>query len=64
MIDFINNNKEMVISSINELDELKALGNKAVWQVKANSLIQKVSNNDFRFLNWKEVYNLIRESIN
>jgi hypothetical protein len=64
MINFINQNKEIVLSSLKELDELKQAENKEIWQVKANSLIQKVSNNDFRVLNWKEIYSLIRESAN
>jgi hypothetical protein len=64
MINFINQNKEIVLSSLKELDELKQAENKEIWQVKANSLIQKVSNNDFRALNWKEIYSLIRETAN
>lgn len=62
MVEFINNNREMVNNSLIELKELKALGNKEVWQVKANTLIQKVSNNDFRLMKWKEIYNLIKIS--
>ncbi len=62
IVRFINSNREMVLSSLVELDELKTSENKADWQVKANALIQKVSNNDFRVLKWKEIYNLIRET--
>lgn len=62
MINFINSNREMVNESLKELEELKAEGKKEVWQVKANALVQKVSNNDFRVLNWKEIYNLIKNS--
>lgn len=60
MKKFINENIEMIEISLKELNELKTQGNKEIWQVKANSLIQKVSNNDFRILKWKDVYKLIR----
>ena len=60
MLDFIKNNREMISESLAELDQLKIEEKKDFWQVKANALIQKVSNNDFRFLNWKEIYNLIK----
>ena len=60
MTEFIENNREMIQTSLNELNELKQSENKTDWQIKANSLIQKVSNNDFRALNWKEIYNLIK----
>ncbi len=62
MLEFINNNREMVNSLLIELDALKQAENKELWQVKANALIQKVSNNDFRILKWKEIYNLIKNS--
>lgn len=62
MVDYINSNKETIKNSLIELDELKKAENKPEWQVKANALIQKVSNNDFRVLNWKEIYNLIRDN--
>lgn len=62
MRKYIADNKEMVQTSLKELDELKQAENKEIWQIKANVLIQKVSNNDFRFLKWKEIYNLIRDS--
>ena len=63
MIEFINNNREMVLNSLIDLKELKEANNKEVWQVKANALVQKVSNNDFRVLNWKDVYKLIYETV-
>lgn len=63
MILFIKSNSEMVIETLKELDELKSKNDKTNWQIKANSLVQKVSNNDFRYLNWKEIYNLIRVNI-
>ena len=62
MHQFLNENKEMVKTSLIELDNLKTTENKDIWQVKANSLVQKVCKNDFRTLKWKEVYNLIRKS--
>jgi len=62
MLNFINSNRKMINESLKELEELKVEGKKDVWQVKANSLIQKVSNNDFRVLNWKEIYNLIKNA--
>jgi len=60
MIEYISNNEAFVWQSLKELDELKEAGDKSQWQVKANALVQKVSNNDFRVLNWKEIYNLIK----
>lgn len=60
MIDFINSNKEMIKNSLNELNELKEEGNKELWQIQANSLVQQVCGNDFRTLKWKEIYNLVR----
>lgn len=62
ILTFVNANKQMVIDSIKELELLKKQENKEVWQVKANALVQKVCNNDFRALNWKEIYTLIRKS--
>jgi hypothetical protein len=47
---------------MNQLNLLKTAENKQEWQIKANSLVQKVSGNDFRALTWKEVYNLIKEN--
>lgn len=63
MADYIQSNKEMVQASLNELNELKKAENKELWQVKANSLVQKVCNNDFRTLNWKEVYNFTKTEL-
>jgi aspartyl-tRNA synthetase len=57
---FISENKEMVNNSLKELNELKEKNDKDSWQIKANSLIQKVSKNDFRFLKWNEIYTIIR----
>lgn len=64
MVNYIECNKEMIESSLKELDAFKASGDKEAWQVKANSLVQKVSNNDFRVLKWKDIYNLIRTTLN
>lgn len=63
MADYIQSNKEMVQTTLNELNELKRAENKELWQVKANSLVQKVCNNDFRTLNWKEVYNFTKTEL-
>lgn len=63
MADYIQSNKEMVQTTLNELNELKRTENKELWQVKANSLVQKVCNNDFRTLNWKEVYNFTKTEL-
>lgn len=62
MEKFLKDNEAMIKESLQELEKLKAADNKEVWQVNANALIQKVCNNDFRTLNWKEVYNLIRKT--
>ncbi len=59
-LEFINSNREMIAEILAELDQLKSEEKKDVWQVRANALIQKVSNNDFRVLNWKEIYQLIK----
>lgn len=61
IIDFIKENKELVDFKKSELDELKEAGEKSEWQVKANSLIQIVSKNDFS-LGWKEIYTLIKNN--
>lgn len=60
MVDFILQNKKNIKESLKELDNLKSLGEKDKWQVKANSLVQQVSNNDFRNLKWIEIYKLIK----
>ena len=62
MLNFIKENKEDINILKAELDVLKAFNKQSDWQVKANALVQKVSNNDFRVLKWKEIYNLIREN--
>lgn len=64
MVDYILNNKSIIQEKLKELDTLKNNEEKDKWQVKANSLIQQVSNNDFRILKWKEIYKLIRENCN
>ena len=63
MVDYILNNKAIIQEKLQELDKLKNDEEKEKWQVKANALIQQVSNNDFRLLKWKEIYTLIREII-
>lgn len=63
MIDFVNDNKIHIKETLIELEALKDAENKELWQIKANSLVQRVSNNDFRVLRWKEIYNLIRENV-
>lgn len=63
IICFVQKNINEVKSSLQELDMLKSEGNQTEWQIKANSLVQKVSKNDFRALKWKEIYNLIRETV-
>jgi hypothetical protein len=62
MLNFIKENKKEISVLLTELDALKLENNQIEWQVKANSLVQRVSNNDFRVLKWKEIYNLIREN--
>jgi hypothetical protein len=62
MLNFIKENKKEILVLLRELDALKLENNQNEWQVKANSLVQKVSNNDFRVLKWKEVYNLVRKN--
>jgi hypothetical protein len=63
MIDFIKDNEIYIKEVLIELKALKDAENKELWQIKANSLVQRVSNNDFRVLKWKEIYNLIREKV-
>ncbi len=63
MVDYILQNKVIIQEKLQELDKLKNDEEKEKWQVKANALIQQVSNNDFRLLKWKEIYTLIREII-
>jgi hypothetical protein len=62
MLNFIKENKKEILVLLRELDALKLENNQSEWQVKANTLVQRVSNNDFRVLKWKEIYNLIREN--
>jgi hypothetical protein len=61
MLNFIKENKKEISVLLKELDVLKLENKQNEWQVKANSLVQRVSNNDFRVLKWKEIYNLTRE---
>jgi hypothetical protein len=63
MIDYINDNRDSIQIELDRLDHLKEEGEKDFWQVNANSLVQRVSKNDFRALKWKEIYNLIRETV-
>ena len=62
MLNFIKENKKEISVLLTELDTLKLENNQGEWQVKANALVQRVSNNDFRVLKWKEIYNLTREN--
>ena len=59
---YVKQNLHEVKVQLTELDKLKKIGNKELWQVKANSLVQKVSKNDFRYLKWSKIYKLIRET--
>lgn len=59
ILEFISKNENLVWDKLKELDELKANNDKQNWQIKANSLVQMVSKNDFS-LGWKEIYTLIR----
>lgn len=63
VIDFVNSNREMVQTLVEELNFLKENNRASEWQIKANALVQKVSKNDFRALKWKEIYDLIKISI-
>ena len=63
MIDHIIENREAIKVELDRLDHLKDDGEKELWQVHANALVQRVSKNDFRALKWKEIYNLIRETV-
>ena len=63
VLNYIKTNRQIVQASINQLNLLKMTENKQEWQIKANSLVQKVSGNDFRALSWKEIYNLIKENV-
>lgn len=58
ILGFIKENKVLVSERKDELASLKAKGDKENWQIKANSLVQTVSKNDFS-LGWKEIYTLI-----
>lgn len=60
MESYIEENKIEIKEKLEFLDNLKIENKKEVWQKEVNSLIMQVSNNDFRTLKWKEIYNLIR----
>lgn len=60
---YISSNIDMLKELVFELDKLKSSSEIELWQVKANSLVQKVSNNDFRVLKWINIYRLIREEV-
>ena len=59
IVEFIKNNQEMITEKISELDNLRAIGDKENWHIKANALVQTVCNNDFR-IGWKKIYELIK----
>ncbi len=59
VLEFIKENEKLVWEKLKELDELKTNNDKENWQIKANSLVQMVSKNDFS-LGWKEIYTLIK----
>ena len=63
MVEYVAENREAIKVELDRLDHLKEEGEKELWQVNANSLVQRVSKNDFRALKWKEIYNLIRETV-
>lgn len=63
MLNYIDNNYDVVKGKLDYLDELKSNNNKEIWQKEANSLIMQVSNNDFRLLKWKEIYELIKNKV-
>lgn len=60
VLNYISENEKSVCEKLKELNELKENEDKINWQIKANSIVQMVSKNDFRFLNWKEIYTLIK----
>ena len=63
MMEYLQENTEVIQDKLKELDQLKASGKKEDWQVKTNALIQQVSNNDFRIMKWSEIYRLIRKHV-
>ena len=63
MVAYITENAEQLREELARLDHLKEEGEQELWQVNANKLVQQVSKNDFRALKWKEIYNLIRETV-
>lgn len=60
MENYIEQNRYKIQEKIILLNQLKESNNKEIWQKEANSLIMQVANNDFRTLNWKEIYSLIK----
>ena len=63
LLEYLSDNYNSVQDKLRELDQLKASGKKGDWQVKANVLIQQISNNDFRVMKWGEIYRLIRKNV-
>lgn len=63
MVAYINENAEQLREELARIDHLKEEGEKGLWQVHANKLVQQVSKNDFRALKWIEIYRLIRETL-
>jgi hypothetical protein len=63
MVSYINENAEQLREELARIDHLKEEGEKSLWQVNANKLVQHVSKNDFRALKWIEIYRLVRESL-
>jgi hypothetical protein len=61
IIDFLKNNKELVLERKAELNSLKEDGEKEQWQIKANAFVQMVSKNDFS-IGWKNIYTLIQNN--
>jgi len=61
IIEFLKENKVLVSEKKSELDNLKEAGEKEQWQVKANSLVQMVSKNDFS-IGWRNIYTLIQNN--
>lgn len=59
IIDFIKANRIIIDEKKAELVKLKDKNDKLAWQIKANSLIQFVSKNDFA-LGWKRIYTLLQ----
>ena len=61
IIKNIKENSRMFENCKKELAELKEKGNKAQWQILANSLVQTACKNDFS-LGWSNIYKLIQNA--